>query len=291
MEQVAMQPSTRIVPVLAGGGARLPAHIGILEALHTLDIGYESLVGVSGGSIVGALRAAGMTLADIRELSLSTDFSRFAGQNLLSLLRTGGLSNGNRFEAWMDELLEGRTFSQMALGFHVLATDVRSGRPAIFNRQTHPDMPVSQAVRCSMSVPILFSFMPMGDLLLVDGSILSEEALQRDWTGNQHPVVVFKLRSSTRRRHQKRPSRVPLRNYMEMLVRTFMTTLSREYINDQFWLSTIVVETGDVSPFDLRLSGADKEQLYHAGRDTTLAILPRKLQRRDSGVPVPAPRP
>ncbi len=72
---------------------------------------------------------------------------------------------------------------------------------------------------------------------------------------------------------------------MEMLVRTFMTTLSREYINDQFWLSTIVVETGDISPFDLRLSGADKEQLYHAGRDTTLAILPRKLQRRDSGAP------
>ena len=269
-----------IVPVLAGGGARLPAHIGILEGLHTLGVTYEHLVGVSGGSIVGALRAAGMPLREIRQLSRSTDFSRFAGQNLLSLLRTGGLSNGNHFESWMDQLLDGRTFSQMPLGLHILATDVRSGRPVIFSRETSPDMRVSQAVRCSMSVPILFSFIPMDDRLLVDGSILSEEALQRDWTGDRQPVVVFKLRSSSGRHPKPRRSPLPLLNYLEMLVHTFMTALSREYINDQFWLSTIVVETGNISPFDLRLADAEKDRLYHAGRDTTLEILPRKLAQR-----------
>lgn len=275
-----MQTAPCIVPVLAGGGARLPAHIGILEALQTLGLGFDNLVGVSGGSIVGALCAAGTPLAVIRQLSHSTDFSRFSGQNLLSLLRTGGLSSGNRFEAWMDEALEGRTFAAMPLGFHVLATDVRSGRPVVFNRQTHPDMRVSQAVRCSMSVPILFSFKPIGDQLLVDGSILSEEALQRDWTGQGRPVVVFKLRSSEGRRARQRTARLPLHSYLEMLMHTFMTALSREYINDQFWLSTIVVETGDISPFDLRLTEADKDRLYHAGRDTTLQILPRKLEQR-----------
>lgn len=275
-----MQTTPSIVPVLAGGGARLPAHIGILEALQTLGLGFDNLVGVSGGSIVGALCAAGTPLAVIRQLSHSTDFSRFSGQNLLSLLRTGGLSSGNRFEGWMDEALEGRTFAAMPLGFHVLATDVRSGRPVVFNRQTHPDMRVSQAVRCSMSVPILFSFKPIGDQLLVDGSILSEEALQRDWTGQGRPVVVFKLRSSEGRRARQRPPRLPLHSHLEMLMHTFMTALSREYINDQFWLSTIVVETGDISPFDLRLTEADKDRLYHAGRDTTLQILPRKLEQR-----------
>ena len=41
-----------IVPILAGGGTRLPAHIGVLQALDDLRIDFTHLVGVSGGSII-----------------------------------------------------------------------------------------------------------------------------------------------------------------------------------------------------------------------------------------------
>ena len=72
---------------------------------------------------------------------------------------------------------------------------------------------------------------------------------------------------------------MPLRSYLEMLVNTFMTTMSREYINEQFWLSTIIIDTGDVSPVDLHLSADEKQQLYTTGYTTTLAVLPEKLAR------------
>ena len=275
--------SAQIVPVLAGGGARLPAHIGILAALDSLDICYEQMVGVSGGSIVAALYAAGYSLPDMKDIAADTDFSRFLGQNVVSLLRTGGLSSGERFERWMDERLEGRCFRDLNHDLHVVATDVRSGKPAIFSREATPDMPVARAVHFSMSVPLLFSFNVYGEQVIVDGSILSEEALRRDWSGTGTPVVVFKLRGSGGFKSTKRGPLVPLRDYLAMLLHTFMTSLSHEYINDDFWLSTIVVETGDVSPVAFSLGPEVKHELYETGYRTTMEFLPLKMARRADG--------
>ena len=35
-----------IVPVLAGGGTRLPAHVGIITALKKLNLNYNHIVGI-----------------------------------------------------------------------------------------------------------------------------------------------------------------------------------------------------------------------------------------------------
>ena len=279
----------QIVPVLAGGGARLPAHIGILAALQELGIGFTQIVGVSGGSIVAELLAGGYDLAQIRDIADDTDFSQFLGQNLISLLRTGGLSSGDRFERWMDEKMQGRRFCDLDMDLHVIATDVRSGKPVVFNKEMSSTMPVSEAIRYSMSVPLLFSFKAVGEQVMADGSILSEEALRRDWSGTGTPVVVFKLRGNGALKIKHRKTLFPLRDYLAMLLHTFMTTLSHEYLNEAFWLSTIVVDTGDVSPVAFSLGPAVKAELYEAGYRSTLTFLPIKLARSDLGGVKPTP--
>ncbi|MHA7817386.1 MAG: patatin-like phospholipase family protein [Pseudohaliea sp.] len=268
-----------IVPVLSGGGGRLSAHVGVLRAIADVGIGYDTLVGVSGGGIVGALLAAGRPIDEIHDLARQTDFSQFATQNVVSLLRTGGLSSGDAFQRWMDRELGGRTFNDLERDLRVVATDVRSGGPVVFDREQHGEMPVAEAVRYSMSVPILFSFKEFEQKLLVDGSILSEDALIRDWTGRGTPVVVFRLRS-THTTAEPAHAFPPARAYLELLVRAFLTTLSREYVNDDFWLSTIVIDAGTTSPMDLSLPPERKEELYRVAYETTREILPRKLAQR-----------
>ena len=59
----------------------------------------------------------------------------------------------------------------MDIKLHLVATDVRSGKPVIFNQENTPNMKVSEAVRFSMSIPLVFSFKPFGKHLMVDGSI------------------------------------------------------------------------------------------------------------------------
>ncbi len=272
--------STKIVPVLAGGGSRLSAHIGVLTALRELGIEFSSLVGVSGGSIVGSLFVVGYSLEEIRKVAEETDFCKFLDQSLFSLLRTGGLSSGDRFEEWIDEKLGGITFAELDRPFHVVATDVRSGLPVIFDKDRTPDLKVSRAVRFSMSIPIFFSFVEFRGQLMVDGSILSEDALQRDWAEDGSPVFVFRLRSIQNTRPPERLPMFPLMSYLSLLIRTFMTTMSREYINENFWHSTVVVHVGSISPIEFGLSARQKTLLYQAGYDTARRIVPIKLARQ-----------
>jgi len=268
----------RLVPILAGGGTRLPAHIGILAALEEMEIRSDHIVGVSGGSIIASLYASGMDIASMKQVSLAVDFNQFRGFSLLSLIRHGGLSNGNKFEQWLDKMLEGKTFSQLDKELHVVATDIRRSKAVIFDRQHTPDLKVATAVRFSMSIPLLFSFKTYGNHLMADGSILSEDALHRDWAGDDTPVLCFRLRGEYEYDDIEPGGFFPVADYVTLLIRTFLTTISREYINNNYWHSTLVINTGKSSPVQFALDEQQKQALFLSGYRTTIEILPQKLQ-------------
>jgi len=272
-----------MVPILAGGGTRLPAHVGVLKALQELDIKIEHLVGVSGGSIVAALWAAGWNSEAMKQLSMDVDFTRFREFSLTQLLFHGGLSSGDIFENWIDEQLNGVTFQELEKQLHIVATDVKNGSPVIFDCDTTPDFKVSTAVRYSMGIPLLFAFKKYKDHLMVDGSILAEDSLRRDWTGKGTPACCFRLKANKPIKNHKRVSRfLPLADYMQMLMKTFMSTISREFINDAFWNTTIVINTDDISPVEFNLSEEKKLLLHDRGYQTTLDVLPMKLSKQVS---------
>jgi NTE family protein len=277
-----------LVPVLTGGGTRLPVHVGVLAALRELGAEYERLVGVSGGSIVAALHAAGWTPDRMLELAYEINFARFRGRSLIELVLRGGLSSGSVFERWLDGVLEGRTFEDLELDLAVVATDVRASRPVIFERATTPTMKVARAVRFSMGIPLLFSFQAWEGALLVDGSILSEDALHREWTQDGTPVCVFRLRSEEGGRPLAVNSWFPLVGYTHMLIRTFMTTISREFVDAKYWPRTVVIDSGPLSPLEFRLDRSQKMDLYRRGYQTTRTILPVKFRRtgNDGGLPL-----
>jgi NTE family protein len=240
----------------------------------------DQLVGVSGGSIVAALYAYGHSTGYLKNLAFDVDFRQFRGFSIRKLLFSGGLSNGERFETWLDGQLRGATFGELDRDLHVVATDVRSGEPVIFDAEQSPNLRVARAVRFSMGIPLLFTFEKYNDHLMVDGSILAEDALYHRWTEDDIPVVYFRLRAA-RRAHNRRVSRLfPLPDYVTMLIRTFMTSISREYISDSYWRNTIVVDTGDISPVEFSMSPAQKEELFRRGLETAETVIPLKLESK-----------
>jgi len=266
-----------IVPVLAGGGTRFPSHVGIIKALEDLGISYNHIVGISGGSIVASFVASGRQPDELCDLAANVDFNQFRGYSVFSLVFEGGLSTGDDFEEWIDNELQGATFSDLLLDLHIVATDVKSQRPVIFDKEHTPDMKVATAVRYSMGIPLLFTFKKYEDKLLVDGSILAEDTLHFDLSHNGTPVIFFRLRSSPTDAHKKVNPWMPVSSYMSMLIRTIMTSLSREYVDDQYWGKTLIIDTGKFSPIEFKLSKEDKRELYERGYKTTLECLPQKL--------------
>ncbi|MDP2560936.1 patatin-like phospholipase family protein [Psychrobium sp. 1_MG-2023] len=267
-----------LVPILAGGGTRLPAHIGILTALEEMDTTIEHIVGVSGGSIISSMYATGMPLDEIKQAAMDTDFNQFRGFSILSLIKDGGLCNGNKLEDWLDDMLDHKTFADLEKDLHIVATDVRRSKPVIFDRERTPDFKISKAVRYSMSIPLLFSFKPYGNRLMADGSILSEDALHRDWAGDGTPVLCFRLRGEHEYEDIRPGGLFPVTDYVTLLIRTFLTTISREYINNNYWHSTLIINTGKSSPVQFNLDSDQKRALFLAGYDTTTNILPLKLK-------------
>lgn len=276
----------KIVPILAGGGTRLPAHLGVLNALLELNINFDHIVGVSGGSIISSFFASGLSIVEIKKIAFETNYSQFRGFSLYKLIRNGGLSSGDVFEKWVDKHLQGKTFSELEKQLHVVATDVKSGKPVIFNQENTPNMKVSAAVRFSMSIPLVFSFKPFGKHLMVDGSILSEDALHRDWAKDNTPVLCFRLRGEHEYDELKTNSYFPIFNYITLLIRTFMTTISREYINEAFWHNTIVINTGSSSAIDFNMTNEQKSQLFETGYKTALEIVPIKTKTAPISEPV-----
>lgn len=270
-----------IVPVFAGGGTRLSAHVGVATALEELKIPFQHIVGVSGGSIVAALMAVGKSNEEIKALALNVDFKRFKGFSPYQLFFYGGLSSGMNFERWMDQQLSGAVFGDLPLNLHIVATDVQTGRPVVFDQERTPGLKVAEAVRYSMGIPLLFSFKLYQGQVLVDGSILAEEVLRRDWAGNGSPVCFFRIRSNAQgleqegRSRGKKPPLLP--TFLAMVIRSFMMTISREFINDAYWHSTIVIDSGEISPVEFGLSKAQKVELFRQGYETTMQYLPEKF--------------
>src|SRR5262245_55631571 len=68
----ARRPS--IALVLAGGGAKGAAHIGVLRVLDELHVPVDCVVGTSMGALVGATYATGMSPEDIESRVLAIDW-------------------------------------------------------------------------------------------------------------------------------------------------------------------------------------------------------------------------
>ncbi len=170
---------------LSGGGVTGVAHVGMLQKLHDeqIDAGIDTIVGTSAGAIVGTLYAIGMPPLTIFQALLKMDKSSvFRFENIESFLTSFGLDDGKYFMAHMADLflsigVDPRiTFTQVLKRFKkriiVTGTNTSSHKPEYFCADTAPDMRVLDAVRISMSIPLLFTAVPRPDGLYVDGAVL-----------------------------------------------------------------------------------------------------------------------
>ncbi|MCV6022671.1 patatin-like phospholipase family protein, partial [Escherichia coli] len=65
----------KVAVVLAGGGAKGAAHIGVLKALEEMHIPVDIITGTSMGAYVGGLYATGMSADEIESFIYSVDWN------------------------------------------------------------------------------------------------------------------------------------------------------------------------------------------------------------------------
>jgi len=152
---------------LGGGAARGLAHIGVLEVLEKEDIPVDMIAGTSAGAIVGALYAQGKSAGRIKELALDTGWRRLVSLVDLTLPRSGFIE-GTRIKNLLKSIMGDIDFSELKIPLSCVATDILNGEEVVIS-----DGPVLEAVRASISIPVIFTAVKWRDRYLVDGGLVN----------------------------------------------------------------------------------------------------------------------
>ncbi len=155
--------------VLGGGAARGLAHIGVLDRLHRARIPIDVIAGTSAGAVAGALYAAGITPAGMRDIVLY----KLKWQHFVSLvdvaLPKSGLIGGKKLSRALGEVFGGELeFKDLGIPFACVAVDIDSGEEVVMREGL-----VREAVRASISIPGIFVPARREGRYLVDGGILN----------------------------------------------------------------------------------------------------------------------
>lgn len=189
--------------VLSGGGAKGIAHIGVIQALEDNNIPIDFITGTSMGSIVGGLYACGYTPAEMMELLLSRGFSywstgridpeleyfftredpspmmfstpvpskRDSLQQARSAVPASLISPLPMSFAFMELFAPytaqcGGDFDRLFVPFRCVASDAKAKHKVVLSHGH-----VGDAIRSSMSFPVVFQPTTFDGMLLYDGGI------------------------------------------------------------------------------------------------------------------------
>jgi len=187
----------RIGLVLAGGGAKGAAHIGVLRVLEELRVPIHCIAGTSMGALVGGTYATGMPAEQLERETRAINWGstvgvegrrdrqpierKLAGQNYTNAIEIGvregrlrvpaGFLETQRIEDVIRTLVADarlqRDFDSLAIPFRAVATDMVSGDMVVMG-----DGDLSVAMRASMALPGIFSPVIEAERVLSDGGLV-----------------------------------------------------------------------------------------------------------------------
>ncbi|WP_223296710.1 patatin-like phospholipase family protein [Thiorhodovibrio frisius] len=211
----------RIGLVLAGGGAKGAAHIGVLKVLEELRIPIHAIAGTSMGSLVGGGYAAGLSAEELenrvllvdwnelfddnpprsqwparrQEASMTTAFNFTVGVSGGKMKLPPGAISGQKVQLFFNDLLKGvettENFDALPIPFRAVATNLENGEMFVFDQG-----PLPIALRASMAVPGIFAPIVWQDHIFVDGGLVRNLPVDVARSMGVDHLIVVNLGSS-----------------------------------------------------------------------------------------------
>jgi NTE family protein len=152
---------------LGGGGAKGLAHIGVIKVLEEHGIFPHLISGTSIGALIGALYLLRGNIHAVEEYAMSFESSTLYPY-LAPRPSSSGLISEKRIQTFLNGLLGDKRIEDLDRPFYCPATDIRRGREVLFDRGS-----LQQAVRASISIPVIFKPVLLRKSYLVDGGLIN----------------------------------------------------------------------------------------------------------------------
>jgi len=189
--------------VLAGGGARGFAHIGIIKALTEAGVPFDNLGGTSMGAVIAAGLAQEWGVEELTERMRDV----FVTHNPLDdfTLPLIGLVKGRKASRMLRENFGDMCIEELPLPFFAVSSDLTTGRI-----HEHRDGVLWRALRASVALPGILPPVTHHGHLLVDGGVMNNlpvDVMRRRGAG---PIIACDVQSeldlkATDERYGERP--------------------------------------------------------------------------------------
>jgi NTE family protein len=275
--------------VCEGGGCKVPGLVGALHAIELQGYTPSHGCGTSAGAIVAACRQVGYTPEEMRNILMDMNFNSFKdgaswGRKTYNIWKHKGIYNGDVFYRTMQDLcmakgiqyfgdLKDNNESNLKYRYKlkVFTADITNGRLVSLPEDArlyglNPDyIEVAWAVRTSMSIPLYFRPVKVGDAFFVDGGLLSNYPI---WTWDSHSIPDWPTFGVVLEEEDSNQGHAIKGNlsYLEAMVQTVLKAHDRRFIRpEDFKYRTIRVPVGDTKATDFGITAERKDRLYHNG--------------------------
>ena len=187
----------RVGLVLAGGGAKGGAHVGVLKVLEELHVPIDCIAGTSMGALIGGGYAAGIPADELEKFLVGIDWKKVVGSqgrrdlepieqkrsgstysNDFELgvtpngvVAPGGLINTSNIEdllrVYVARARLETDFDKLPIPYRAVATDMVSSKMVVLDKGD-----LATAMRASMAIPGGFAPVIMDDMILNDGGLV-----------------------------------------------------------------------------------------------------------------------
>ncbi len=184
--------------VLASGGARGIAHIGVIEELERQNFEIKSISGTSMGAIVGGIYAAGH-LQEYKEWLLKLD--KLDVFRLMDFtISSHGFIKGMRIFEEIEPFLGNILIEDLPIPFSAVAVDLLKQEEVVFRSGKLKD-----ALRASVSIPNVLEPYKLDGKILIDGGIINPIPINRvEHTKNDLLIAVDLNELDNTQAHLKR---------------------------------------------------------------------------------------
>ncbi|MHB1266441.1 MAG: patatin-like phospholipase family protein [Acidithiobacillus ferriphilus] len=236
--------------------------------LGSLEVGADSelwqhtrpsaLVGTSAGSIVAGLLALGHSPSSLYDIVISADYSRLIPMRPWLAPFRGYLASNRNVIAWLREITSNQTMADCEIPFTAICSDLNTGKARTWDSWLLPDMPVWEAILCSMSIPGVY---PAWEGRYQDGGMCDNLGI--NYLPGKHKRLGLKVTEST--------TIGPVRGIIDQAQRDISMMLSAGeqdmvLLAKATGIPIIRLPAGNLGFLDTSMTRAQKIGLYAAGQ-------------------------
>jgi NTE family protein len=140
--------------------------------------------------VISAIYASGISAIELQQIAIDLDEATITDWTNPFSGKMGGMIKGDALQSKVNQLVKNRPIEQMKIPLGIVATDLKTGNPILFQRGD-----TGQAVRASSSVPGIFMPTVIQGKEYVDGGLTSPVPIK--FTRNLGADIVIAVNISS----------------------------------------------------------------------------------------------